>query len=94
MHDTNPCVATDAQPIAVMCCVRLPSGIQVEPGDLFLDEPDAAKFLKMGARTLQRHRQNGTGPAFVRLGVRRLSYRLVDLRAWTAARRIGGRDDA
>jgi hypothetical protein len=83
--------ATEGQPPAVLLC-HLPSGIGVEPGDVLLGDADAAKFVGLGVRTLQRHRQTGTGPAVIRLGVRRLAYRLVDLRAWIDAQRIGGTD--
>ena len=31
----------------------------------FLTEREAALFLRLSTRTLQRHRANGTGPAFV-----------------------------
>lgn len=43
--------------------------------------PRAAKFMLLSERTLERHRQFGSGPKFVRLG-RRVFYRREDLEAW------------
>jgi predicted DNA-binding transcriptional regulator AlpA len=45
------------------------------------DQRQAAAFLKLSPRTLERHRTDGTGPLFVRLG-RLVRYRETDLRAW------------
>jgi hypothetical protein len=83
--------AAEGQPPAVLL-YHLPPGIGVEAGDVLLVDADAAKFVGLGVRTLQRYRQTGGGPTFVRLGARRLAYRIVDLRAWIALQRIGGGD--
>jgi len=48
--------------------------------DAHLDENALAKRWSMSARTLQRWRQSGQGPAFLKLGGRVL-YRLVDIEA-------------
>ncbi len=51
-----------------------------------LIETEAARFLRLSPRTLQRHRVAGTGPVFVRLG-RRVVYRRTDLLDWVDANR-------
>lgn len=56
----------------------------VARAQVLLDEQAAAEFLSISGRTLQRWRNFGSGPAFVRIGVRRIGYRLSDLEAWTA----------
>jgi predicted DNA-binding transcriptional regulator AlpA len=54
--------------------------------DRVIMERDAADFLSVGQSTLQRWRQLGTGPKFVRISARRLGYRLSDLRAFLVER--------
>ena len=51
----------------------------------FLIQAEAAQFLRLSERTLERHRLAGTGPRFVAAGRRRI-YRIDDLEAWAAAR--------
>lgn len=51
-----------------------------EPGQL-LTEDEAAEYLRVRPRTLQRWRQLGRGPRFTRAG-RRILYRLADLEAY------------
>jgi hypothetical protein len=46
--------------------------------DIFLLESELATRWRRSPRTLQRWRENGTGPAYVRLGGRVL-YRLLDV---------------
>jgi hypothetical protein len=60
------------------------------PGpDLLYDEHEAGRYLggsrPISARTLQRWRLEGCGPAFVRLGGRLIRYRGRDLDAFIAA---------
>ena len=47
-----------------------------------IDEVEAAEFLGLVDRTLQKKRQRGGGPRFVRLSSRCIRYRRTDLRAW------------
>lgn len=47
----------------------------------FLRTPEAARFLGLSGRTLEKHRYFGTGPAYRRLGGR-VVYSIEDLRAW------------
>ena len=44
-------------------------------------------------RTAQRWRQDGTGPKFIRLGRRRIVYRISDVEAWLTARTFRHRAD-
>ena len=52
----------------------------------FYSNGEAAAFLRLSPRTLEKYRVTGGGPLFRKLG-RRVVYNLVDLEEW-AARRI------
>lgn len=47
----------------------------------YLRTPEAARFLALSSRTLEKHRTYGTGPAYKKLGGR-VVYALEDLQAW------------
>ncbi|KAA5601759.1 helix-turn-helix transcriptional regulator [Blastochloris sulfoviridis] len=47
----------------------------------YLRTPEAARFLGLSGRTLEKHRTYGTGPRYCKLGGR-VVYRLEDLVAW------------
>lgn len=47
----------------------------------FLRTPEAADFLGLSSRTLEKHRTYGTGPAYRKLGGR-VVYALEDIKAW------------
>jgi hypothetical protein len=51
-----------------------------------------ARYL-IPPRTAQRWRQDGTGPKFIRLGRRRIVYRISDVEAWLTARTYRHRAD-
>ena len=51
-----------------------------------INEKAAAVFLGLTDRTLQKFRQMGGGPRYIRLSSRCLRYRRVDLREWAEAR--------
>jgi len=53
----------------------------------FLRTKEAARFLGISLRTLEKHRTYGTGPTYRKIGGRVL-YAVEDLQAWTA---IGAR---
>ncbi len=54
--------------------------------DEYLTEDEFADRYNISKRTAQRWRQIGVGgPPFVRLGLRRIGYRLSDCEAWVAA---------
>ena len=47
----------------------------------FLRTPEAARWLGLSGRTLEKHRTFGTGPAYRKIGGR-VIYSLGDLQAW------------
>ncbi len=47
----------------------------------YLRTPEAARFLSLSGRTLEKHRTYGTGPAYRKLGGR-VVYSVDDLQAW------------
>jgi len=53
--------------------------------DELLTTQEAAKFLKLSPRTLEKLRITGGGPAFIALG-RARRYRLEDLQRWVSER--------
>ena len=52
-----------------------------------LDTAGAARRLSLAESTLEKLRVTGGGPAFCKLG-RRVVYRVADLDAWIASRRV------
>jgi hypothetical protein len=54
----------------------------------FLNEREAADWLRLKPRTLRQLRWRGGGPLFVRLSPRCIRYRTSDIRAWAAARSV------
>lgn len=47
----------------------------------YLRTPEAARFLGLSPRTMEKHRTYGTGPAYRKLGGR-VVYAVEDLQAW------------
>jgi hypothetical protein len=47
----------------------------------FLRTPEAARFLGLSGRTLEKHRTYGTGPTYRKIGGR-VVYALDDLQSW------------
>ena len=47
----------------------------------YMRTPEAARFLGLSDRTLEKHRTYGTGPTYRKLGGR-VVYALEDLQAW------------
>jgi Helix-turn-helix domain len=47
----------------------------------YLRTAEAARFLSLSGRTLEKHRTYGTGPAYRKIGGR-VVYALDDLKAW------------
>lgn len=60
---------------------------------VYLDEDGLHEKYKISPRTAQRWRTSGEGPPFVRLGQRRILYRIADVEAWLAARTYRSRAD-
>lgn len=48
----------------------------------YLRTPDAARFLGISIRTMEKHRTYGTGPTYRKIGGR-IVYSVDDLQAWT-----------
>jgi len=66
--------------------IRQSNTVIAEP---FVDESEAAEFLKISRRTLQRWRIEPPpdgAPPFYRLGKKRIVYRLSDLSDWVESR--------
>jgi hypothetical protein len=63
------------------------TSIQSEPTrpDRYLTNDEAATFLRLSPRTLEKHRVLGGGPRFRKFG-RRVLYAIADLEAWADAR--------
>jgi helix-turn-helix protein len=68
------------------------ANIELHP-DSYLTEEQFAAHYRLGRRTVQRWRQTGVGPVWVRAGHRRVLYRLRDCEAWAAARTFRHRAD-
>jgi hypothetical protein len=54
--------------------------------ETYLTEQQLCDRLHISARTAQRWRSTGDGPAFVRVGARRVIYRVADVDGWASAR--------
>lgn len=58
---------------------------ELDDGERYLIPVEAADFLRLSIRTLERYRVEGFGPRFIKVGRgkrARVLYRLSDLRAW------------
>ncbi len=62
-------------------------------GNVYLVQQEAAAYLRLSPRTLERHRVAGTGPRFTKLG-RRVVYALAELDAWATARTFQSTSEA
>ncbi|MGS1016176.1 helix-turn-helix transcriptional regulator [Allosphingosinicella humi] len=62
------------------------------PKSPFLSNDEAASFLRLSPRTLEKLRVVGGGPKFCKFG-RRVTYSLADLEAWAAERRCDSTSD-
>jgi len=64
-----------------------------KPAPVYLDNKQAADFLKISPRTLEKHRVKGGGPRFRKLG-RRVVYAVADLEAWANERICSNTSDS
>lgn len=55
-----------------------------EQDDLLVTTSDAAEYLKLSPRTLERWRMEGAGPSYVVLGRKAVRYRLAALREFVS----------
>ncbi len=58
----------------------------------YLTNDEAAEFLRLSPRTLEKQRVVGGGPRFRKFG-RRVMYAVTDLEAWADARSFGATSD-
>ena len=54
--------------------------------EVYLTENEFSERFNIPRRTAERWCRSGDGPPYVRLGPRRIAYRLSDCEAWAAAR--------
>jgi predicted DNA-binding transcriptional regulator AlpA len=54
--------------------------------DTYLTEEEFSNRFHVSGRTAQRWRVTGDGPKWVRIGLRRVAYRLSDCEEWAAER--------
>jgi len=59
-----------------------------------VDEPTAIMLIGVSPRTWDRMRARGETPPATRLSARRIGYRIVHLKAWLDARRVGAQPAA
>ena len=60
----------------------------------YMTTAQAAEYCNIKVKTLERHRQNGTGPACIKVGPRTIRYRPSDLDAWMDAGLCWTKDQA
>lgn len=60
---------------------------------MYLNTREAAAFLGLSPRTLDRYRVTGEGPPFYKLGPRRVGYKKADMVAWVESRRLKSTSD-
>jgi excisionase family DNA binding protein len=59
-----------------------------------LTQDEAAEYLRVSPRTLERWRLLGIGPRYVKLGGRKVACRLADLDAWINSQLRSSTSDA
>lgn len=57
------------------------SDVNLATSPRYLRTAEAARYLSLSPRTLEKHRTYGTGPAYRKIGGR-VVYAVVDLNAW------------
>jgi hypothetical protein len=66
---------------------------QVNQPSGYIDEAGLQEHYQIPPRTAQRWRASGEGPEYVRLGKRRILYRIADVERWLALRTFRSRGD-
>ncbi|GBQ96649.1 hypothetical protein GLI01_23200 [Gluconacetobacter liquefaciens] len=72
----------------------LPTAPAVPTPPLVVSEPEAARLVGLGIRTMQQLRADGAGPPFVKLTSRRIGYSMTGLQDWIASRSARSTSDA
>ena len=62
-----------------------PQPVQNKPSVRYLTNDEAAEFLRLSPRTLEKQRVIGGGPRFRKFG-RRVMYAITDLESWADSR--------
>lgn len=70
----------------------MPGESRAQSAVQYLTEREAADFLRLSPRTLEKHRNVGTGPRFRKFG-RIVRYTLPDLKRWAESRNFGMTSD-
>lgn len=86
MRPTLPCsdrVPADALKVAPKSALKSPP--KPAPAARYLNNDEAAAFLRLSPRTLEKQRVIGGGPRFRKFG-RRVMYAVADLETWADAR--------
>lgn len=60
----------------------------------YLTQKEAADLLRLSERTLERLRNSGSGPVFLKAGARRVLYRIRDIEAWLTDRSFSSTSEA
>lgn len=97
MSTTNQIVDGRAQNTLVlrnMTATAIASTLPEIGKPIFLSTPDAAKYLNLGASTLEQYRVHGGGPKFYKIGPRKVRYAFSDLVAWLENRLVTSTADA
>jgi len=87
--ETETSVSNDTAPVTTAKRLR-PRTPQVTTSPTFV-EKDAARYINLSVAWLRVQRRDGGGPAFLRIG-RAIRYRVQDLDAWLASRRVAPRE--
>ena len=72
--------------------IKEPNGPEGPEEPVYLDTREAAAFLGLSPRTLDRYRVTGEGPEFFRFGTR-IRYLKSDVAAWASIRRVRSTSD-
>jgi predicted DNA-binding transcriptional regulator AlpA len=82
-------IATPATLIEDTAASLTGSNLYGGQGERLLTTPEAASHLRVSKSYLDKLRVYGGGPEFIRLGKRKILYRMSDLDLWAGQRRFG-----
>jgi predicted DNA-binding transcriptional regulator AlpA len=73
--------------------IETPPAALGDAAERYLTPQQFCAIYNIAPRTAERWRVTGDGPKWVRLGLRKVGYRLSDCEAWAAARTFAHRAD-
>ncbi|MBL8845466.1 MAG: AlpA family phage regulatory protein [Hyphomicrobium zavarzinii] len=80
---------------SITSAARVAAVVPLDPApDPILSPQQTAEYIGLTIPTLQRQRTDGTGPRFLKLGARKVGYRLSDIRSWLDERVAASTADA